>query len=127
MQPPPANRQPNGARPEVALVTCCRSGNPLTISAMTQKRIDNEARTILGIVSRLGCALLLLAPIGLGAPRAEQPYPVRPIRLVEGFGAGGPTDIPAPSIAEKLAGALGQRGIVENKPAAPRLNTTRHA
>src|SRR6266403_3037543 len=127
MQPPPANRKRSGARPEVALVTCCRSGKPLTISAMTQKRIDNEARTILGIVSRLGCALLLLAPIGLGAPRAEEPYPVRPIRLVVGFGAGGPTDIPARFIAEKLGEALGQRVIVENKPAAAGMIATRDA
>jgi tripartite-type tricarboxylate transporter receptor subunit TctC len=108
-------------------VTCCRSGKPLTISVVTQKRIDNEARTILGIVSRLGCALLLLAPIGLGAPRAEEPYPVRPIRLVVGFGAGGPTDIPARFIAEKLGEALGQRVIVENKPAAAGMIATRDA
>ncbi len=94
---------------------------------MTQKRIDNEARTILGIVSRLGCALLLLAPIGLGAPRAEEPYPVRPIRLVVGFGAGGPTDIPARFIAERLGEALGQRVIVENKPAAAGMIATRDA
>ena len=52
-------------------------------------------------------------------------YPTRPIRLVVGFGAGGPTDIPARFIADKLGDALGQRVIVENKPAAAGMLATR--
>ena len=71
-----------------------------------------------GEVTKLGCALLLLALAGVGAARAEEPYPTRPIRLVVGFGAGGPTDIPARFVADKLGEALGQRVVVENKPAA---------
>jgi tripartite-type tricarboxylate transporter receptor subunit TctC len=70
------------------------------------------------MTSKLPCALALLA-LGLaGAANAEEPYPARPIRLVVGFGAGGPTDIPARFIADKLTAALGQRVVVENKPAA---------
>jgi len=63
-----------------------------------------------------GLAVVALA--GIAAAAAEETYPARPIRLVVGFGAGGPTDIPARFVADKLGDALGQRVIVENKPAA---------
>ena len=68
-------------------------------------------------------ALALLALVGTAD--AQEPYPTRPIRLVVGFGAGGPTDIPARFIADKLGDALGQRVIVENKPAASGMIATR--
>ena len=56
---------------------------------------------------------------------AQDTWPSRPIRLVVGFGAGGPTDIPARHVADKLGTALGQRMIVENKPAAAGMLATR--
>jgi tripartite-type tricarboxylate transporter receptor subunit TctC len=56
---------------------------------------------------------------------ADDAYPSHPIRLVVGFGAGGPTDIPARYVADKLGTALGQRMIVENKPAAAGMLATR--
>jgi tripartite-type tricarboxylate transporter receptor subunit TctC len=68
-------------------------------------------------------ALALL--VALTGASAQEPYPSRPIRLVVGFGAGGPTDIPARFVADKLGEALGQRVIVENKPAAAGMIATR--
>jgi tripartite-type tricarboxylate transporter receptor subunit TctC len=44
---------------------------------------------------------------------------------VVGFGVGGPTDIPARFIADKLSEALGQRVFVENKPASGGIVATR--
>jgi tripartite-type tricarboxylate transporter receptor subunit TctC len=77
--------------------------------------------------SRCGTALvasvLVLAVYPLA--HAAESYPNRPIRLVVGFGAGGPTDIPARFIADKLGAALGQPVVVENKPAAGGIVATR--
>ena len=56
---------------------------------------------------------------------AGDSYPTRPIRLVVGFGAGGPTDIPARFIADRLASMLGQSVVVENKPGAGGMLATR--
>src|SRR5437763_15796024 len=76
------------------------------------------------MASTFRCALLLLV-LAAGAAHAQETYPTRPIRLVIGFGAGGPTDIPARFIADKLGEALGQRVVVENKPAAAGMLATR--
>jgi tripartite-type tricarboxylate transporter receptor subunit TctC len=67
---------------------------------------------------------LLLAPT-LTAARAGDAYPGRPVRLVVGFGAGGPTDIPARFIADRLGQSLRQSVVVENKPAAGGIVATR--
>ncbi len=63
----------------------------------------------------------LLALLPSGAQAAEQTpaaYPVRPLRIVTGFAAGGNTDIIARSIAQKLTDRMGQQVIVENRPGA---------
>lgn len=45
-----------------------------------------------------------------------QSFPVKPIRLVIAFPAGGPTDITMRSLADGASRILGQSVIVENKP-----------
>jgi tripartite-type tricarboxylate transporter receptor subunit TctC len=52
---------------------------------------------------------------GLCGPAAAQRYPTKPIKLIVPFGAGGPVDVMARLLAQKLSVSLGAM-VVENKP-----------
>src|SRR5437867_5711245 len=62
------------------------------------------------------CAALLF--LSVAAFASAQDYPNRPIRLVVPQPAGGPTDIVARIVAQKLSERLGQQVIVDNRPGA---------
>jgi tripartite-type tricarboxylate transporter receptor subunit TctC len=49
--------------------------------------------------------------------RAES-YPKRPVHLIVGYAAGGPTDITARLIGQWLSERLGQQFVIENRPGA---------
>ena len=61
---------------------------------------------------QLALALLLLAA-GLAMATAET-WPARPVKLIVGFAAGGPTDLFARLIAQKLSEQTGKNFYVEN-------------
>jgi tripartite-type tricarboxylate transporter receptor subunit TctC len=83
-------------------------------------RFDDVAR----VAAFICFGLASIVPASVTTSMAAD-YPSKIIRLVVGFGAGGPTDIPARFIAEKLGERLGQRVVVENKPAAAGMLATR--
>lgn len=66
--------------------------------------------------------LLTLVGTGIGAslttPSRADIYPLRPVRLVVGFPAGGPVDIVARLTAQWLTERLSQPFVVENRPGA---------
>ena len=64
-------------------------------------------RVLQGILA----ALLLLTGV---APSWAQGYPNRPVRVIVGFPAGGPTDVIARLVSQKLSDSLGQQFFVEN-------------
>ncbi|MBV8167259.1 MAG: tripartite tricarboxylate transporter substrate binding protein [Alphaproteobacteria bacterium] len=63
-------------------------------------------------------ALAVLAMLVAAASAAAQPYPTRPIRMIVGFPAGGPTDLLARMVGEAMSERLGQPVVVDNRPGA---------
>lgn len=80
---------------------------------LTDKRVKN-----------LGALAALCAGVLAWGTAAAQQFPVKPVRIVVGFPAGGPTDVIARVVAQDMTASLGQSVIVENRTGANAIIAT---
>jgi len=73
--------------------------------------------TATGVLRALGLASLALV-LAQGCARAQEAWPVKPIRFILPFPPGGGTDILGRIISERLSGSLGQPVVIENRGGA---------
>jgi tripartite-type tricarboxylate transporter receptor subunit TctC len=71
------------------------------------------------MTGRLSCTLILAATLsaGTGFVRSEG-FPEKPVRFIVGFTPGGPSDIIARALGQKLSELWAQQIVVENRPGA---------
>lgn len=60
---------------------------------------------------------MVLAPLPILA-RAADAWPVKPLRAVVAYAAGGPVDIVARPVAQRLSEGLGQSVVIDNRTGA---------
>lgn len=70
-------------------------------------------------------ATIALAFTAASPANAQDNYPSKPIKLLVGFAAGGPTDVIARVLANDMTTTLGQTVFVENKAGASAMIATR--
>lgn len=69
-------------------------------------------------------AAAVCSALSCGTPVLAQEYPTKPVRIVVGFAAGGPTDVIARIIAQDMTAMWGQSVVVDNRTGANSLIAT---
>jgi tripartite-type tricarboxylate transporter receptor subunit TctC len=59
--------------------------------------------------------LAALALLAFAAPASAQQYPAKPVRVIVPFAAGGPVDVVARLVGQKLSEKFGQQFVIENQ------------
>ena len=82
---------------------------------MTRTTAIRAAIAMLIVGVALSAIPALMHEPSVSTPTAAEAYPTKPIKLIVPFGAGGPVDVMARLVAQKLSVSLGAM-VVENKP-----------
>ena len=68
----------------------------------------------------VACIVLALSV----SPSSAQDYPARPVKIIVPFAAGGPADVYARFLAQRLQDTMGQPFVVEDRPGAGSVTGT---
>src|SRR5206468_1396147 len=77
-----------------------------------------------GALKKAFAALAAAAWCALAGGAGAQSYPAKPVKIMVGFAAGGPTDVIARIVAQDMTLSLGQSFVVENRPGANAIIAT---
>jgi tripartite-type tricarboxylate transporter receptor subunit TctC len=86
---------------------------PMGHSAMASGRARRPGRRLL-----ITSAIVLTGWIGVLSAAQAQPYPSRPIKVLNPYAPGGAVDVVARIIADPMRQSLGQPVVIENRPGA---------
>jgi tripartite-type tricarboxylate transporter receptor subunit TctC len=88
---------------------------PSDLTRFTAIHSPSTKEDFMRIITNLFAVLALAA---ISAASSAQGFPNKPIRLIVAFSAGGPTDVLARAIGQKLSETLGQQVAIDNRPGA---------
>ena len=71
-----------------------------------------------GHIARFCAVTMAVLCVAAADAKCAQVFPLRPVRLIVTYPAGGPADIAARALAQKLAQAWGQQVVVDNRAGA---------
>src|SRR4029077_9492695 len=101
-----------------------RCGGPGRHPGFPAHRVDWHAPSTPEPLMRPSLLALVATLLLVTGGALAQDYPTRPVKIIVPFAAGGPADVYARFLAQRLQESMGQPFVVENRPAAGALSGT---